>query len=1420
MGSPDRRGRGRPSFADLLERDGPNSLVILIGAPEGRWAAELTMQAPECQDAAAAMMRALSWTTLAQPEQPAVPLAVGVAVVGSWRFVRGTASSDATYHLMAAAHAAMSQGRRRGADNSFRFIEHMVSASAILADNDMHLGIPGHVFHPGDIHLQATPAHVLDTLRGQRVRATHGPVTYAGGYQPTIEELVTQWSWTFGVGHLREATLWAAWTPVANALAAGVWGGDVSPLAAKSRQGSLRSLGNPGPSPSERLLRAFMNPGGGTAVPQPPPSGRVVAAAAAAAASRRNTWDTHGRPRGFLRPFNPEHLLNAVRAAQDVADQGKMDRTAQNSLRYWYPLDWEQRKAERCSQGFTPPNAVTLRTARCRFDMAATLLRRWWYSTHGPTYRYLGIDASPQRPGLEVLAIVERVIKRSDTHSLQPGQKPPVEVRQLPMSILGHGRQGLAEKVQSTIHQTWLEYGPSVEQVRLANLDVRQVLSDMGHERDIADYDDVVERCLGVRGGAGRRPPQAGHPNAVAQAAAAAAVGAAMKLFPLALTVPGPQHVLDGILEAALAQMDFWPAWQAQAKVVCQWLASEGHREFLRARLPQGAPDTAHQSARLRKRPDRFAKWRWGTLSAVTRDLVGLEWAVKAAVATVGRPEDLASRDTTTARAFLDATMDPRFWLTAASLRRVAQPVKKFSGWVKGCSCHEDILVQGLTVECKWKGCRAPAFAARVAEFEQAIQQLRDCEDIVVDRVTLHQICDTILATSAMKFHFVREEPYLVWRADDPAMAKQFLDSHDEAIARASREGHGGPHRVTLHFCGTTSPLRKDMEAHAAGRGMTAKLRAEIESYRWCMLDDTWVEAAHKDISAISQKKSRAGMAYRLATSRLEQNFEFLDSLPEDTQFFFHTVLFPKWRSIARAPTLGQPRRFKDCTWLGKEAIQMKVYRLGSESQLSWTKALKDILPAAQPRAFAENRPGSRLRAEYLQLLTAARSQGICSLPIVDNQTADRAARADDFRQAVGILDEASKGGSLRFFRITVAHASRKVLARTNYARDLAAAACPIVVQGYSTWAARDSGATWDIYADGQPEAVDALHLAPWAVLRAGLKHWQQAESDTQGCVSVTSATLASDLEWDIRGGHVPALALLETLGNQGWTRPPPGQPLPEEHTLANSPGHLALRDVISDKAYLRCLVCLPDLLSDAFPSLPVGQPVDYYNAVLRAGKAESIPGAFYQRLIRAANPVAGHPPLQPGEERGRDGAEDNGAVPELAPDPVDAILGDFGEVDRPVPRPRPSRKTQKKKKKDILGDDTLWQPLAWAEPAQADPPQLAALPPNVIMPGHPGSSSDILVAVAQPAPPPAIPEHAEALEVVAAPQPQSQSKGRKRARGSVAANADAAVPQRQRAGQRDIVAHYKGVHILKEVWQEPGRTYTRVIPMRNNGWL
>ena len=134
---------------------------------------------------------------------------------------------------------------------------------------------------------------------------------------------------------------------------------------------------------------------------------------------------------------------------------------------------------------------------RVHFDVSSMLLRRFWYARTGQLFRYVGIDASPQRPGLEVLATVERVIVKADIRDAQRGQpKPPVEQRRMPVSILGHGRCGLAEKVQAHIHQTWLEYGPSLEQVRAANADVRQVISDMGTELAIADTADVLQACI------------------------------------------------------------------------------------------------------------------------------------------------------------------------------------------------------------------------------------------------------------------------------------------------------------------------------------------------------------------------------------------------------------------------------------------------------------------------------------------------------------------------------------------------------------------------------------------------------------------------------------------------------------------------------------------------------------------------------------------------------------------------------------------------------------------------------------------------------------------------------------------------------------------------------------------------------------
>ena len=148
---------------------------------------------------------------------------------------------------------------------------------------------------------------------------------------------------------------------------------------------------------------------------------------------------------------------------------------------------------------------------------------------------------------------------------------------------------------------------------------------------------------------------------------------------------------------------------------------------------------------------------------------------------------------------------------------------------------------------------------------------------------------------------------------------------HDQQV----RSG-GQPHRVTQHFAGPTSPLREHMEAFAAGQAMSPRLRAEIRSYQLCILDDTWVEAVHRDLSGTGRKKERSRMPYRFATLRLGQNIELYDSVSAEERNLFEEVIWPRWRAIARLATPRIPLRpLWDCSTLKTRAVRTQVYRLG-----------------------------------------------------------------------------------------------------------------------------------------------------------------------------------------------------------------------------------------------------------------------------------------------------------------------------------------------------------------------------------------------------------------------------------------------------------------------------------------------------------
>ena len=277
----------------------------------------------------------------------------------------------------------------------------------------------------------------------------------------------------------------------------------------------------------------------------------------------------------------------------------------------------------------------TIREATVKLVQAIMLWNRSAARELGPVYRYIAFDASPQH-GQEIFVTVERVVSRSALRGLGQHDRPALVgggSRELPISILGTGRAGLAEKTQAHLHQAWLEYGPALEDVRLHCASVLSALSDMGTEFGIADALDVVGPAVGPALGPAVGPAlgqQAGDNDDVNY------------LFPRAIRVPGTQHIIDNALLKSFESQDWWPSFQASLKIVAQWLRPVTNRRYLKSRLP--ARDSALKPA-LDVGCDRFAHWRWKTLATVCADLVRLEASVRSAVGRIASATVLPTRD-------------------------------------------------------------------------------------------------------------------------------------------------------------------------------------------------------------------------------------------------------------------------------------------------------------------------------------------------------------------------------------------------------------------------------------------------------------------------------------------------------------------------------------------------------------------------------------------------------------------------------------------------------------------------------------------------------------------------------------------------------------------------------------------------------
>ena len=692
-----------------------------------------------------------------------------------------------------------------------------------------------------------------------------------------------------------------------------------------------------------------------------------------------------------------------------------------------------------------------------------------------------------------------------------------------------------------------------------------------------------------------------------------------------------------------------------EAKTVCQVVAPVPRRDFLRGRLgdPQGK-----EAKTLSRSCDHFAEWRWKTLFNVTKDLERMQKALQVATAALNA-KDMGSRDAQQGQAFLDAVKCDTFWARCHAIHRVAKVVERFSSWLQGCPCHEEECKAKGTFHCDMKGCKAPLLSARCRAFLGDLEEARRNLEGQALEVDIHACLTRMLAFASVKLAWVDELPYFVWQVDSPAMADAFLTKYDAAT--------DAPHRVSERFGG--DEFRGHMEAWRATGEVSYTLALELQSYRACMLDDTWSESQHRDVSGERRRVTYATQAWESSTSRLPQNVSMWESLSEAQKTRFDLV-WRRWKAIAQpVPRQAWNLVPKRCT---DRVATSRVYRCGLEGLTDWHSYLSPVLRLAcgESNAGPALRVAGRMKVDFLT--RTLKTGDVYSVPILSGEGTLALLDRVPLEEADVSMHAASSG--MQFFVVVDTDIRRKRIPLTETARDRRNMWVPCSVQLYKSVAGDDG--TFQLEADGQPRVIDLVDLTSWQVWRGALRAWTRTSTLTQGALGVRGFEAISTRPWDFAKKGVPVVVVLEHLAQHGWRR---GQP-PDAHAI-DTPKVFQAKCPLGHRAYLQCLAALGTLMQRGLQTLASRKPMQYYQLLLASDRPGDVPvldTASAYRALEAHQPAMDM--IADGTASAMEQDADFSDVPMIVP-LTSAVDGEAPELPRgtnasPAPRREEGRAT------------------------------------------------------------------------------------------------------------------------------------------------
>ena len=152
-----------------------------------------------------------------------------------------------------------------------------------------------------------------------------------------------------------------------------------------------------------------------------------------------------------------------------------------------------QHFCETCRLGFLHNDKIhhdMLLKARTQMDLDCMMIWRQYFLIFDfeTTFFYLSIDAGPQWRGKELFA--------SSIDVLHFGEPFLFQRRLMPQIQIARHMYGLLGKTIAVMWQLWPLFGPSYSRMRRACNNVAGITSDLGTERQVPDYKDILTPFL------------------------------------------------------------------------------------------------------------------------------------------------------------------------------------------------------------------------------------------------------------------------------------------------------------------------------------------------------------------------------------------------------------------------------------------------------------------------------------------------------------------------------------------------------------------------------------------------------------------------------------------------------------------------------------------------------------------------------------------------------------------------------------------------------------------------------------------------------------------------------------------------------------------------------------------------------------